>query len=70
MTAILDMLAQLQFDLKYEKIVPNNDSERIFHGDVIDFFTGWRPNRSSMFLRESNKNIFHDNRENEQRYHQ
>ena len=44
MAAILKMSkyqTQLQFDIKYEKIVPNYDRKSIFHGDdVIDDATG------------------------------
>ena len=33
--------SQLQFDLRYEKIVPNY-AKKIFHGDdIIDDVTGW-----------------------------
>ena len=41
MTAILKYLAQLQFDLIFEKIVPNYTKNFFFHGDdVIDDVTG------------------------------
>ena len=39
---ILKFHTQLQFDLRYEKIVPNYTKKGIFHGDdVIDDVTGW-----------------------------
>ena len=45
MAAILKVLiyqTQLQFDLRYEKIVPNYAKKSFFHGDyVIDDVTGW-----------------------------
>ena len=38
---ILKHLTQLQFDIRYEKIVPNYAKKK-FHGDdVIDDVTGW-----------------------------
>ena len=63
MAAILKILkyqAQLQFDLKYEKIITNY-AKKIFHDDdVIDDVTGWPQSRPSVFLYNWN-NIFHDN---------
>ena len=48
MAAILKILkyeAQLHFDLRYEKIIPNYAMKRIFHGDdVVDDVTGWPQN--------------------------
>ena len=45
MVAILKMFkyqTQLQFDLRYEKIVPNYTPKSFFHGgDVMDDVTGW-----------------------------
>ena len=45
MAAILKILKywrQLQFDIRYENIVPNSAKKRYFHDDdVIDDFTGW-----------------------------
>ena len=47
--AILKYLTQLQFDLRYEKIVPNYD-KRYFHDDeVIDDVTGWPQSRPSIY---------------------
>ena len=64
MAAILKILkyqTQLQFDLRYEKIVPNYAIKSIFHdGDVTDDVTGWPKSRPSIFLFKWN-NIFHDN---------
>ena len=53
---------QLQFDLRYEKIVPNYAKKSIFHDDdVIHDVTGWPWIRSYIFLYKWNSNIFHDN---------
>ena len=63
MAAVLKILkyqTQLQFDLKYEKIVPNY-AKKIFHDDdVIDDVTGRPQSRPSVFLYKWN-NTFHDN---------
>ena len=56
---ILKYQTQLQFDLKYEKIVPNYAN--FFHDDVIDGVTGWPQSRPSIFFYKWNNNIFHDN---------
>ena len=54
---------QLQFHLRYEKIVPNYAKESIFHDDdVIDDVTGWPQSRPSIFLYKLNNSIFHDNK--------
>ena len=53
---------QLQFDLRYEKIVPNYAKRKYIHDDdVIDDVTGWPQIRPSTFLYKLNNNIFHDN---------
>ena len=44
MVAILKILkyqTQLQFDLRYEKIVPNYAKKTFYGDDVIDNVTGW-----------------------------
>ena len=42
---------QLQFDLRYDKIVPNDAIKSIFHDDdVTDVVTGWPQSRPSIFL--------------------
>ena len=52
---------QLQFDLRYENIVPNYAIKSIFHDeDVTDDVTEWPKSRPSIFRYEWN-NIFHDN---------
>ena len=65
MAAILKMpkyYMQLQFDITYEKIVPNYARKSIFHGDdVIHDVTGWPQSRPSLFLYKWNMNIFRDN---------
>ena len=65
MAAILKTLkyqTQLQFDLKYGKIVPNYDIKSIFHDDdVTDDVTGCHKSRPSIFLYKWKNNIFHDN---------
>ena len=52
MAAILKMMnyqTQIQFDLRYQKVIPNYARKSIFHcDDVIDDVTGWPPNRPSM----------------------
>ena len=59
---ILKYLTQLQFDLRYEKIVPNYAKKKYFHDDdVIDDVTGWLQIRPSIFLYKWNNNIYHDN---------
>ena len=61
MAAILKILkyeTQLQFDLRYEKIVPNYVKKKYFHDDVIDDVTGWPRSRPSIFLYIWNNNIF------------
>ena len=64
MAAILKILkyqTQLQFDLRYETIVPNYVKKSIFHDDdIIDDVTGWPPIQPSIFLYKWNNNIFHD----------
>ena len=54
MAAILKILkyqTQLQFDLRYEKIVQNHAKKGIFHDDdVIDDITGGPQSRLSLFL--------------------
>ena len=41
MAAILNHSTQLQFDLRYEKIIPNYAKKSFFHdNDVIDDVTG------------------------------
>ena len=64
MAAILKMpkyYMQLQFDIKYEKIVPNYARKSIFRGDdVIHDVTGWPQSRPSLFLYKWNMNIFRD----------
>ena len=54
MAAILKFLkyeTQLQFDLRYENIVPNYAKKKYFHeDDVIDDVTGWPQNRPPIFL--------------------
>ena len=66
MAAILKILkywTQLQFDLRYEKIVRNYAKKGIFHDDdVIDDVTGWLRIRPSIFFYKWNNNIFHDNK--------
>ena len=53
---------QVQFDLRYVKIVPNYAKKSIFHDDdVIDDLTGWPQSRPTIFLYKWNNNIFHDN---------
>ena len=45
---ILKYETQIQFDLRYEKSVPNYATKSIFHGnDVIDDVTGWPQSRPS-----------------------
>ena len=65
MAAILKILkyyTQLQFDLRYEKIVPDYAIKSIFHDDdVTDDVTGWPKNRPSIFLYQWNNIIFHEN---------
>ena len=65
MAAILKILKypiQLQFDLRYEKIVPNYAPKKFFHDDdVIDDVTGWPESRASIILYKWNNNIFLDN---------
>ena len=65
MAAILKMpkyYMQLQFDIRYEKIVPNYARKSIFRGDdVIHDVTGWPQSRPSLFLYKWNMNIFRDN---------
>ena len=49
MAAILKILkyqTQLQFDLRYENIVPNYAHD----DDVIDYVTGWPQSRASIIL--------------------
>ena len=59
---ILKYLTQLQFDFRYEKIVPDYAKEKYFHdNDVIDGVTGWPQSRPSIFIYKLNNNIFHDN---------
>ena len=61
MAAILKILkyeTQLQFDLRYENIVPNYATKSIFMMMVIDDVTGWPQSRSSIFLYIWNNNIF------------
>ena len=61
MAAILKILkyeTQLQFDLRYENIVPNYATKRIFDDEVIDDVTGWPQSRPSIFLYIWNNNIF------------
>ena len=59
---ILKYLTQLQFDFRYEKIVPNYAKKKYFHDDdVIDGVTGWPQSRPSIFIYKLNNNIFHDN---------
>ena len=55
---ILKYQTQLQFDLKYEKIIPNYAKKCI--DDVIDDVTGWAQSRPSIFLYIWNNSIFHD----------
>ena len=53
---------QLQFDIRYEKIVPNYARKSIFCGDdIIHDVTGWPQSRPSLFLYKWNMNIFRDN---------
>ena len=55
-------LTQLQFDFRYEKIVPDYAKKKYFHDDdVIDGVTGWPQSRPSIFIYKLNNNIFHDN---------
>ena len=65
MAAILKILkyqTQLQFELRYEKIIPNY-AKKIFHDDdVIADVTGLPQSRPSIFLYEWNNNTIHDNR--------
>ena len=65
MAAILKMpkyYMQLQFDIRYEKIVQNYARKSIFRGhDVIHDVTGWPQSRPSLFLYKWNMNIFRDN---------
>ena len=59
---ILKYLTQLQFDFRYEKIVPDYAKKKYFHDDdVIDCVTGWPQSRPSIFIYKLNNNIFHDN---------
>ena len=58
---ILKYQTQLQFDLRYEKIVPNYEKNYFHFDDVIDDVTGWPQSRPSEFLYKWNNNIFHDN---------
>ena len=59
---ILKYLTQLQFDFRYEKIVPDYAKKKCFHDDdVIDGVTGWPQSRPSIFIYKWNNNIFHDN---------
>ena len=59
---ILKYLTQLQFDFRYEKIVPDYAKKKYFHDDdVIDGVTGWPQSRPSIFIYKLNNNIFHDN---------
>ena len=64
MAAILKIykyLTQLQFDLRYKKIVPNYAIKSICHdNDVIDDVIGSPKIQPSIFLYKSN-NIFYDN---------
>ena len=52
---------QLQFDLRYEKIVPDYAKKYFFNDDVIDGVTGWPQSRPFIFLCKWNNNVFHDN---------
>ena len=65
MAAVLKTLkykTQLQFDLRYETIVPNYAKKVFFHDDdVIDDVTRWPQSRSSIFVYKFNNDIFHDN---------
>ena len=59
---ILKYLTQLQFDFRYEKIVPDYAKKKYFHDDVvIDGVTGWPQSRPSIFIYKLNNNIFNDN---------
>ena len=63
MAAILKILnyqTQLQFDLRYEKIVPNYAHIFFHYDDVIDGIAGWPQSRASIILYKWN-NIFLDN---------
>ena len=50
---------QLQFDLRYEKIVPNYAKKYFYDDDVINDVTGLPQSRPCIYLYISN-NIFHD----------
>ena len=63
MVAILEILkywTQLQYDLRYENIVPNYAKKYFHDADVIDDVTGCSQSWPSIFLYKLN-NIFHDN---------
>ena len=56
---VLKYYTQFQFDLRYEKMVPNYAKNSIFHDDdVIDDVTGWPPIRPSIFLNKWNNKFF------------
>ena len=57
---ILKYLTQLQFDITYEKIVPNYAKKYFHDDDVIDYVTGSPQIRPSIFFYKWN-NISHDN---------
>ena len=60
LAAILKMLefqTQLQFDLRYEKIIPNYVKKG---DDLIDDVTWWPQSQPSIFLYKWNKNMFYN----------
>ena len=62
MAAILNFFkywTQLQYDLRYENIVPNYAKNFFREDDVIDDVTGWPQSRPSILLYKLN-NIFND----------
>ena len=65
MAAILKMpkyYMQLQFDIRYKKIVPNYARKSIFCGDdLIHDVIGWPQIRPSMFIYQYEINIFRHN---------
>ena len=65
MAAILKILkyqTQLQFDIRYEKIIPNYARKSFFHDDdVIADVTGLPKSRPSILLYKWNNNTIHDN---------
>ena len=55
----LKYLTQLQFDLRYEKILPNYAKKYFHEDDVIDDVTGWFQSRPSISLYKWNNIWIH-----------